>query len=392
MRGRTVRVLAVAATLAAHPLAAQCPDGNPPPCRVDRVASPPPSVAVLIFESRSRDSDDVYLAEGISDALTTRLGRLSRMSVRSESAARNFHAGMQSPQVIGRALNVTYLVTGSVRRGGARVRVSVELARAATGERVWGDQYDRLAQDVLRVEEEVSEAIALAIAGRLAPAERARLSRSQTSNPAAYDHYLRGVFQLRKRSLEAMTEAWTEFSAAVTLDPSFADAHAQLGAVGNISGVQRYVVAGMPPDSIFARGERETQTALRLDSTSAQAWINLSTIRATRYPQTYAGVREAVDRALALDSTGDQICYVAAQRYAALGEFQQALRYYRRAHEADPFNGTTDRAGARLPAPGPSERGVGGRRHARGADVEPGLAGDPCHSAHRPGRHRGGAD
>ena len=346
MTGAWVRMVGLATVLVAvlprHLTAVQCPDGTPPPCRGARVSPAPlPSVAVLVFESRSRDSNDVYLAEGISDELTTRLGRLGKLAVRSESAARNFHAGTQSPQEIGRALNVTYLATGTVRRGGPRVRVSVELTRAATAERVWGEQYDRATDDVLRTEDEVAEAIATAIAGHLAPAERARLSRAPTANNAAWDHYLRGMFQFRKRNSEAMNIAWTEFSAAVSLDPSFADAHAQLGAVGNISGFMHHTVAGMSADSVFARGERETQIALRLDSASAQAWANLSTIRSLRYPQTYAGVKEAVDRALALDSLGDQINFVAGGRYATLGDIPTALRLFRRAHEADPLNGLT---------------------------------------------------
>jgi len=296
-------------------------------------------VAVLVFESRSRDSNDLYLAEGISEAITTRLGRLSRLTVRSQAAARRFRAGAQPADVIGRALNAGYLVTGTVRRGGDRVRVYVELARSASGERVWGDKYDRLSNDVLRVEEEVSEAIAIAVAGRLAPAERARLNRTPTTNPAAYDHYLKGRFQLsRIRSREAMTVAWQEFGAAVALDPSFAEAHAQLGAVGTISYLRGYAIEGMSPDSALARGMRETATALRLDSGAAAAWINLSAYRAVQFPRTYVGVKEALERALALDSMDPQINYVAANWLARLGDLPRALRHYRHAAEADPAN------------------------------------------------------
>jgi TolB-like protein len=296
-------------------------------------------VAVLVFESRSRDGNDLYLAEGLSEAITTRLGRISRLTVRSQAAARRFRAGAQSADVIGRALNAGYLVTGTVRRGGDRVRVSVELARSASGERVWGEQYDRVSNDVLRVEEEVSEAIAIAVAGRLAPAERARLNRIPTTNPAAYDHYLKGRFQLsRPRSADAMAIAWREFSAATALDPSYAEARAQLGAVGTIVQLRGYSIEGLTPDSALARGMRETATALRLDSSVAAAWINLSTYRAIQFPLTYVGVKNALERALALDSVDPQINYVAANWLARLGDLPRALRHYRRATEADPTN------------------------------------------------------
>lgn len=320
---------------------AQCPDGSPPPCRAARAAPALPSLAVLPLESRTPDSSDVYLAEGISEAIATRLGRSGRLSVRSQSAAQRFNARTQPLATIGRELNAAYLVTGSLRRGGQSLRVSVELARASSGERLWGDQYDAAAGDVLRIEQQIAEAVATAISGRLDPAERARVRRRMTDHPQAYDRYLRGRSAFRRRSLQAMQGAWADFSAAIALDPSFAAARAQLAAIANISRARGYAVGGHTPDELLAISERETSHALRLDSTLAQAWVNLATIRAVRSPTTLAGVREAARRAIALDSLDDQINYVAGRYYTLLGETREGIRLLERAREADPFNEAT---------------------------------------------------
>jgi len=177
-------------------LSAQCPDGSAPPCRVARPAPAPASnsVAVLYFENRSRDSADAYLAEGLTEAIITQLGDLPRLRVKSRFLVRRYQGGVgqADPAAIGRALGVTYLVTGSVQRAGHRVRVTAELARAASGDRVWGQQYDRGDGDVFAIQEDIARGVATGVAGRLLPAEAAVLATRPTRSNEAYDHMLRG--------------------------------------------------------------------------------------------------------------------------------------------------------------------------------------------------------
>ena len=114
-----------------HPgLSAQCPDGTPPPCRGARAAAAPPanSVAVLYFDNRSRDSNDAYLAEGLTEAIIAKLGDLPRLTVKSRFLVRRFRGGDAEPGTVARSLGVTYLVTGSVQRAGNRLRVTAEMA------------------------------------------------------------------------------------------------------------------------------------------------------------------------------------------------------------------------------------------------------------------------
>ncbi len=151
-RLRPVRSVLAAWLLAMAPmgaLRAQCPDGTPPPCgpRPSRPAVPAPaptSIAVLDFRNLSPDTSDAYLAGGLAEELTTRLGQVERIVVKARTAVERLRdAGAMNTAELGRALNVVYLVSGSVRRAGPRLRVSVQLLRAATGVQAWANQLDR---------------------------------------------------------------------------------------------------------------------------------------------------------------------------------------------------------------------------------------------------------
>ncbi|MGH2668314.1 MAG: hypothetical protein ACRDH5_04195, partial [bacterium] len=116
-----------------------------------RAASAPArnSVAVLYFDNLSRDTADAYLADGLTEEIIARLGQVERLRVKSRTAVQHYRGrSVGGPATLGRALGVPYLVNGTVRRAGPRLRVSVELVRAATGDRVWGDQYDRTQADL----------------------------------------------------------------------------------------------------------------------------------------------------------------------------------------------------------------------------------------------------
>jgi len=132
---RALATLAVLAVLpSCHLAALQCPDGAPPPCAGARRAAQPTSVAVLYFENLSRDTADLYLADGLTEELTSRLGAVARLRVTGPSVVRRAQqvAGGDA-LAVGRALTVRYLVEGSLRRSGPRVRVSVRLLRALPG-------------------------------------------------------------------------------------------------------------------------------------------------------------------------------------------------------------------------------------------------------------------
>ena len=327
---------------AAAGLRAQCPDGSIPPCRergarAGREALPPRSVAVLYLDNLSRDSNDVYLADGITEEIISRLGQVQRLAVKSRYAVRRFRSRTdQDPAALGRVLGVMHLVTGSIERAGSRLRVRVELVAATSGRHLWGATFDRGDRDVLAIEDDIAQSVAGEVIGRLAPSERVVLTARLTRNRDAYDHYLRGNFYLSRRTSEADgRRALEEYRAALQLDPSFAAAHGRLGFVYGIYASWPWPYPGLTHDSLIALALASADRAITLDSASADGWLArgfaltpaaatadgwrgfvlspaLTATEVTCSLGTAACVREArraLARALELDSTNAELWY-----------------------------------------------------------------------------------
>lgn len=332
------RLLLVLAVLAFETprLGAQCPDGTPPPCGPRR-PSPAPTVAVLYFDNRSADTSDRYLADGLTEELIARLGQVRRLSVRSRTAVHRFRgrAG-EDPGALGRALGAAYLVSGSVRRAGLRIRVTVELVRTATGRLVWGEQYDRTETDLLALEEEVASRIATAVAGRLVPGERAALAARPTGNPAAYDHLLRGNFYLARRNPRDAARALGEYEEAIRLDPGFARALGRLAYGYAVFLDWGWDYRGLPPESLVARGLGFVDRAMRRDSSGSDGWMARAFLLSHRDPRTFDGVAAAFERAIGLDPRNAEAYHQYGWIRWVLGDDSAASRMFHQALHLEP--------------------------------------------------------
>src|SRR2546425_235948 len=335
--------LSLALLLSVYPtirLSAKCRGACPPRCGVAaRPAAPASnSVGVLYFDNLSRDTADAYLADGLTDEIITRLGQVERLTVKSGSAVRRFRGvATDDPAGLGRALGVAHLVTGSVRRIGSGLRVTVELVRAATGVHVWGEQYDRGDADVLAVEEAVSRAVVTGITGRLLPGERATLASRPTTSTDAFDHFLRGNHYLAQR---ALTQATAQYETAVRLDPQFADALAR-SALGYALSLDWDLYPGVPPDSLLGRGEAAAARALQLNPRSSDAWMTRGYLLTFHNPLTYDGVAEALRQAIAIDPRNAEAYHFRGVILAELGEDSAAAEATHQALAIDPLRAIT---------------------------------------------------
>lgn len=268
---RALTILMLCADLTARPLAAQCPDGTPPPCtRAVRVASAPAanSVAVLYFDNLSRDTANAYLADGLTEELIVRLSQVRRLDVKSRFESLRVRGGAaQDPRVLGRDMRTAYLVSGGLQRSGERVRLSVSLVRTASGSQVWANVYDRTGADMLQIQSDIATEVTQAITGQLLPAERASLARRPTNDPVAYDFYLRGIGAANTLSESGLRAGLALFDRAIARDSRFAEAWAQ-----------EAVVWLMLSDSWiegregYAKVRAAAEQAIRLDSLQALAW------------------------------------------------------------------------------------------------------------------------
>lgn len=320
---------------------AQCPDGTPPPCRTARAAPPANSVAVLYFESRTADTNDLALADGLTEEIISRLAGIERLTVRSRHLVRRYRgAALEDPAAAGRALGVTYLVSGSVRRAGGRLRVSAELIRAAGGAQVWGRQFDQGGDDVFAIQEAVAREVASGIVGRLLPAERQTLAIRPTSSAAAYEAVLRGNFHVARRDSAGVLRAIMEYEAALRADQGYTDAMSRVAMAYGIARANGLDI-GIPADSLAARATRYAGEAVRRAAGSSDAWLALGAARAAAQPRALTGARDALERAIALDPTSAEPHHLLGFTLAMLGEDSLGLEHDRQALAIEPARPVT---------------------------------------------------
>jgi serine/threonine protein kinase/tetratricopeptide (TPR) repeat protein len=300
------------------------------------------SVAVLYFDNLSPDTSDVYLAEGLTEEIISRLGQVERLAVKSRNAVRRYRgAAASDPGALGRALGVAHLVSGSVRRSGDHLRVTIELVRAANGTRLWGEQYSRTQADLLAIEEDIGTAVVTAVAGRLLPAERASLAVRPTGNPAAYDRYLRGNYYLGSRTPQGVARAIGEYEAALQLDPGFTAALARIALAYALYLDWGWPYANVPWDSLLARGLGAADRALRQDSATSDAWIARGWLLSFKNPRTFEGVRAALQRSITLDPRNAEAYHLSGVALMRLGDAAGAAAAFRHALDIDPERAIT---------------------------------------------------
>ena len=324
----------------AHEAIAQCPDGAAPPCATKAlrpVSAPAHSVAVLYFENLSRDTSDAYLAEGLTDEITARLGQVGRLVVTSRTAVRRLkNAAARTTPELGRDLNVTYLVNGTVRRSLGNLRVGVELLRASDGVQVWSNQFDRTQTDLLAIQEQIAVAVANAIVGRLLPSEKPRLEARPTRSALAYDYYLRASRALIELKPPSFERAVSGFETALRLDPKFVAAQGRLAFAYGLIVNWDWTLPGVAPGELVSRGLQNASRALETDSLSSDAWVGRGMLLFFRSPPDYEGSINSLRRGVALDSLNATAHYAYGLVLRRLGDFATSEAEYRRAVELDP--------------------------------------------------------
>jgi TolB-like protein/class 3 adenylate cyclase len=256
----------------------------PKPIEVASLAAPArlagrPSVAVLPFRNLSGDASQDFFSDGITEDVINALGRFSNLLVVAKSASFQFKGRTIAPAEIGNLLDARYLLGGSVRRAGDRVRVSAELTEAATGRHVWSETYDAEVKDIFGVQDDISRRAVGAAAAKLTRFERDRALAKPTESLAAYEHVLRGREFTSHATRESNDEAQDMFQRAIDLDPSYAAAYAKLGL-----SLREAVASGWTEFVADDLGRAETlaQKALSLDPASTDAYRLLAEIHLAR--------------------------------------------------------------------------------------------------------------
>lgn len=290
------------------------------------------SVAVLPLTNFSRDPEQEYFADGMTEALICDLAKLRAVKITSRTSVMRYK-GVETPlpQIAGE-LNVDAVVEGSVMRVGPRVRITAQLIHAATDTHLWAESYDRDFEDVLLVQSEIAREIAREIQVVVTPDEAKRLSRARRVNPEAYEAYLKGLFHWYKLSREHLDTALKYFSVSLEKDPD--DPLAYVG----ITGVwcSRGDCGLVPPLEALPHARAAALKAIELDDSLAEAHISLGMVRAVGWEWDEA-VKE-YGRAVELSPNSADAHFFLSDLALSRGHPDQWKLHLDRALKLDPLN------------------------------------------------------
>ncbi len=286
-----------------------------------------PSIAVLPFTNMSGDPDQRYFSDGITEDIITELSRFRELLVIARNSSFQYRDGAVDVKRIGQDLRVAYVVEGSVRRAGTRIRVTAQLVEVATGTHLWAERYDRELEDIFAVQDEITHTVVATLVGRLAANSADKSRRKPTQYWAAYDYFLQGRECLTTQYDAAAAEPLLR--RAIELDPIFSQAYAMR--------------AGMYVFTFFEDGRTEmlsealvyAQRALSLDENDAWSQWAMGLVCTFMGRLDLAGLH--LDRAVALNPNDVKIAYVHAHWLARMGRTAEALDSLDIAVRRDPF-------------------------------------------------------
>jgi TolB-like protein/Tfp pilus assembly protein PilF len=291
------------------------------------------SLAVLPLENLSRDPEQEYFADGMTDELTTELAHISALRVVSRTSAMRYKRTTKTLPQIARELQVDGVIEGSVLRSDGSVRINTQLVQAQADKQLWAHSYQRELKDVLQLQGELAHDIAEQIKIKVTPQEELRLATTRTVDPGSHEAYLKGLYHWNKGTEEHYRDARNYFKEAIALDPNYAPAYA---------GLADYFWATdkLPPSLAMPSARESVLKALALDDGLADAHKTLAVIKFYGDWDWVAAEKE-FKRALALNPSYPEGHRMYSVYLSALGRHEDAFGEIQTAQRLDPLSLTT---------------------------------------------------
>lgn len=290
-----------------------------------------PSIAVLPFDNLADDREQEYLSDGITEDIITDMSKVSGLLVIGRNSCFAYKNRSTDARRVADDLGVRYVLEGSVRRAGARVRINAQLVDARSGGSVWAERYDRDFEDIFALQDDITGKIVSALKVTLTPGDLARIERKPTDSSEAYDHVLRGRSEYYRYSPKSIASAAEHFTAAIDLDPGFAEPYSYLSYCCFAQFAM--MLPGADPDLSHALDLAEK--AVALDPGSAIAHTRLGWIQGflRRFDDSVA----SFEKALALDPNNAESHAAYAEILNHFGDPERALEHNNRAIAIDTF-------------------------------------------------------
>jgi len=306
---------------------------GPEPTQAGAAVRPPhkPAIAVLPFANLSGDPEQDYFSDGITEDIITELARFGSLQVVARSSTFAYRDRAVNVGEAGKVLGARYLLEGSLRKAGDRIRLTAQLVDVETGKHVWAERYDRVLADIFAIQDELVHAIVSTLAGRLEAADIEQTLRKRPDNLAAYDYYLQALQHERHYDFEGYVEGRKLLQRAVALDPTFARALALLS---------YYTFAEAwfedpDDDGASEKALEMAQSAIRLDPDDGDCYAKLGVVHTQR--REFDKAAYYLEQALALNPHDAQTWSHYAWYLTCVGEHRKALDFLDRREAIEPF-------------------------------------------------------
>lgn len=291
------------------------------------------SIAVLPLVNMSGDAEQEFFADGLTEDIITELSRFPDLLVISRNSTFVHKGKAVKVQDVAREFGVDYVLEGSVRKAGERVRVTVQLIDAETDRHVWAERYDRKLEDIFAIQDEVTCAIVATLAGRVEAATHARVKRKPTDNMAAYECVLAAKVHHHRSTREGNAEALRLLDRALALDPDYAHAHAWKACVFGQAWTHGWYD---DREAIARQAAAEVEIALTLDDNDSDVHRILAAINVVQRDYDRATYHQ--ERALALNPNSDLIVVQQGELLTWLGQPEDGIDWIRKAMRLNPYH------------------------------------------------------
>jgi len=292
-----------------------------------------PSIVVLPFNNMSGDPDQEFFADGLTEDILTELSRRHELFVISRNSSFVYKNRAVNVREIAEKLGAQYLVEGSVRKIGDRVRVTVQLIDAANDAHIWADRYDRRLDDIFAIQDEITAAIAATLPGRVEAAQRDQLARTKPANMAAYECALAAKVLHHRGTVADNKQAQSLIDRAVALDPDYAHAHAWRACILGQAWVHGWCE---DKDAVWSEIVAALDRALALDDNDADVHRILAAVSVNNNELTTARYHQ--ERALSLNPNYDLVVVQQGELLTWLGRPEEGIEWIRKAMRLNPHH------------------------------------------------------
>jgi TolB-like protein/Tfp pilus assembly protein PilF len=299
----------------------------------NKTEAPIPSIAVMPFVNESGNTEVEYLSDGMTETLINNLSQIPNLNVKARSLVFRYKGKDTNPQTVGRELEVQAVLNGRLVQRGADLIVYLELVDAQSGNRIWGDQYNRKQTDLILLQAEIARDVSKKLQVKMTGAEEQKLAKTYTSDSEAYRLYLRGQFYAFRRTGADLQRAIDSFTEAIAIDQNYALPYAGLA----LSYMYKGMYGGTPTKEAFPIAQKFAKKAVELDNTVAEPHLVLGML-AFVHEHDMGGFERETQRALELSPKSVEAHRQNGLRLWYLGRLEESMAAFRQAMEIDPLS------------------------------------------------------